>query len=190
VREYEFEERLIFSEGVKLNNELLLYLVSLVPEGVEILKADKEEDIQGVDYWIIRRGTLKPIAVDIKHRSFDPIILYNKDDICIETTSVYTGDLSRPFLDIHRQKIGWTLDSQKQTDLIVYTWPAAGDKRRFWVLYFPFLCKAARKHWREWAEVFGEVATKNKGYYTLNIFVPRQIVEQAIKNLTDSTVCL
>jgi len=117
---------------------------------------------------------LPPISVDVKHRSFDPIEKFGTDDACIETTSVYCGNPRLPWEDSLEKKVGWSIDPNKRTDLVVYTWPAKQEKRRFWILYFPHLCCAAQKHWRMWAEKYKERSAKNNGYLTLSVYPSRK----------------
>lgn len=181
---HDFRERLGFSQGVAMPEKLLEYLLSSISGGLEIVPATEEEDRQGTDYWVRRDHGLPIVSVDVKHRDFDPVLKYGSDDALIETTSVYRGPKNGPWLDCHREKPGWTLDTIKRTDLIVYTWPQPDGKRRFWILYFPFLYEAARRNWREWAKEYGERSAGNAGYLTLFICPPRRVIEEAIKALT------
>jgi hypothetical protein len=177
---HDFWERLSFSKQIGHLEDLLEYLLTIIPGSVKWVKATKDEDRSGVDYWIVRAG-LRPLAVDVKHREFDPLERWGVDDICIETTAVYVGPPKPPWLDEYRKVKGWTIDPQKRTDLIVYTWPLSNGGRRFWVVYFPFLCHVAQKFWRRWAAEYGEKAVRNRDYLTLCVFPPRYVVEEAIR---------
>ena len=178
----DFAERLAFSEGVELEDAVLARIVDGIPGATGIRRATELEDRSGTDYWI-DRVALPPVSVDVKHRDFCPIQRFGSDDACIETTSVYVGPPGSPWHDAGRRKIGWTLDPTKRADLVVYTWPAETG-RRFWVLYFPHLCRAARQHWREWARDYGERAAQNRGYVTLSVYPPRAVIAQAIRRIT------
>lgn len=172
---YDFVEQLNFSNGVELSDSLLGHIVASIPRATGHRAATKDEDLSGTDVWIDRRD-LPPVSVDFKHRSFCPIDRWGKDDACIETCSV--------FRDGKRIKPGWTLDKTKRTDLVVYTWPAANGQRRFWILWFPFLCQAATLNHHVWNHIYGEMPTSNNGYQTLNIYVPRIVIAKAMKSLS------
>lgn len=168
---------------------MLRHVVEHVPAATRWRKATQHEDKHGTDYWIDRKHGMPPVSIDLKNREFCPIERFGSDDVCIETTSVYSGPGKAPFTENCRTKPGWTVDETKRTDLLVYTWPHPADlfgapRLRYWILYFPFLCSASQKYWRQWAETFKERATPNKGYQTLNIYVPRIVVAAAIREFT------
>lgn len=181
---HNFFKSLVFSEGVVLLQELSKQLLNSIPGSVRLVRATEFYDRKGVDYWILRRD-LPPVGIDIKYRSIDPIERWNSDDACIETTSVYKGPEGPPWLDKYRLKPGWTLDTSRLTDLIVYIWKTSQGNHRFWVLYFPHLCRAAQEHWRQWAYQYGEKAAVNDGYLTLSVYPPRAVIADAIRKYTD-----
>jgi hypothetical protein len=183
-----FLERLAFSEGLELGDAVLQCIVAGIPGATEIRRANTNDDRNGTDYWIERDNGLPSISVDVKHRSFCPIARWGKDDACIEVTSVYKGPKQLPWQDEYRHRVGWTLDPAKRTDLIVYTWPASENRRRFWILYFPHLCAVARQNWRKWARDYGELPAWNDGYLTLSVYVPRKVIADAIQTITAATI--
>lgn len=202
---YDFHERLAFSEGIAITEELLTHIFNSIPAATEVRKADEHADRNGTDYWVYRKHDLPPVSIDLKNREIDPRELYKSDDACIETTSVYRGpdgkpvlDRDRqewvnPWLDRHRDTPGWTVNQTKRTDLIVYTWPHSPDlfstqALRFWILYFPHLCAAAQENWRLWAKRYGERSTRNDRYLTLNVYPPRSEIARAIRKLTTGVV--
>ena len=197
---HDFAERLAFSEGVELAGAVLDYLVAGVAGATGVRRASEQQDRHGTDYWIDRAHGLPAVSVDVKHRQFDPITGWDEklcavdqrkqygNDACVETTSIYTGSRSMPWQDAHRRKPGWTIDATKRTDLLVFTWPTANAMRRFWILYFPHFCTAAMRHWRGWAQEYGERAAVNERYLTLSVYPPRAVIEQAIRTLTTGRV--
>lgn len=189
---YGFAERLQFSEGIGLTDEILRHVLQHIPAAAGVRKARVHEDKHGTDYWIERKHNLPPVSIDLKNREVCPIEKYGSDDVCIETCSVYRGR-AKPFTDNLRSKPGWTIDESKRTDLIVYTWPHAPDllgapRLRYWILYFPFLCSASISQWRNWARQYGEKPTPNDGYTTLCTYVPRKVVASAIREFTSGVV--
>ncbi|MGQ0563324.1 MAG: hypothetical protein ACT443_15805 [Gemmatimonadota bacterium] len=190
---YDFRERLQFSEGVEITAGILRHVHMSIPAARKIEKATCDQDRNGTDYWVLRHHGLPPVSIDLKNREFCPIERFGKDDVCIETTSVYLNDSRAPFHDAHRHKPGWTVDERKRTDLLIYTWPHAADlfgepRLRYWILYFPMLCMAAKTHWRTWAGIYGEKPTPNDGYVTLNVYVPRIVVAKAIKSISTGVI--
>lgn len=176
---HDFDNRLAFSEGIGLPNTIKKHIIDSIAGAYEIVRASLIEDKTGVDYWVLRNN-LRPLSIDVKHRSFCPIEKYSSDDACIETTSIYIGPNNGNWKDKYRAKIGWTLNPKKQTDYIVYTWPHE-NHLRFWILPFPFLCAAARKYWQYWATKYGEYPALNNGYLTLAVYPLRKIIILAIR---------
>jgi hypothetical protein len=191
---YDFIERLEFSEGVELTETMLQHIFHSIPAAKKIEKARNiNEDLNGTDYWVHRHHGLPSISIDMKNREICPIEQSWGDDVCIETTSQYRGPQNGKWLDSYRMVPGWTVNEKKRTDLIVYTWPHhadlfGADYVRFWILYFPHLCAASLRHWREWASRYGEKPTPNRNYITLNTYVPRKVVTEAIKELTSGII--
>lgn len=181
---HDFKTKKEFSEGV-INTSVLNELVSNVAAATGHKPASRESDKHGTDFWIERKHGLPPLSVDMKNRDYCPIERFGTDDVCIETTSVYVGPWKAPYEDKYRQAIGWTLNEKKRTDYIVYTWPSGDDKRRYWVVPFPFLCIATQRHWKEWAHTLkrGEVPVPNHGYVTLCVFPLRKIVVECMRPL-------
>jgi hypothetical protein len=175
---YDFVKQLNFSMGVDVSEGILEHLKSSVPLASGIRMATPNEDRHGTDVWIDRTG-LPSISVDFKHRSFCPIDRFGRDDACIEVCSVCRNG--------KREKPGWTIDSRKRTDIVVYTWPA-GASRRFWILWFPFLCRTAMQRRSEWEYRYGVKETRNNGYVTLNVYVPRRVIARAMRELVSGTV--
>jgi hypothetical protein len=174
-----FSERLAFSEGIEDGPEVLNAIANMVPNATAVRRAQEIDDRQGTDYWIDRSHNLPSLSIDVKRREFCPIVRFNSDDACIETTSVYNGDSDGRWADEHRKKIGWTLDYSKRTDFIVYTWPA-DNGTRFWIVPFVPLCKAARTNWRAWAARLGERPAFNQGYLTLCVYPARREIARAV----------
>lgn len=179
--EHDFLKCLNDSKGVELGADVEELLLRMIPGSVTVKRATNKEDREGTDLWILRRK-LPAVSVDLKVRTFDPIERFGSDDACIETTSVYSGKHSPPWEDRFREKVGWTLNETKRTDLVLYTWPTKNGLR-FWAMYFPWLCVAAKKHWRHWVEKYKERPAKNKGYLTLNVYPPRKEIAQAVGNV-------
>ena len=180
MKQHDFNERLSFSEGVELSNDVLSRVAEMIPNATSILRANEADDRSGTDYWIERTHDLPAVSIDVKHREFCPVVRFGSDDACIETTSVYYGKPVAPYDDFSRRKVGWTLDYSKRTDFVVYTWPAQ-EGTRFWIVPFIPLCAASRKNWREWARQYKERPARNEGYSTLCVYPPRSLIAGAMR---------
>ena len=183
---HNFCERLAFSEGIEDGDEVLSAIARMVPNADQVIRASQDDDKQGTDYWITRTHGLPALSIDVKRRSYCPIEKFNKDDACIETTSVYRG-AGPPWVTERREKVGWTLDYSKRTDFIVYTWPNQ-DRTRFWILPFVPLCQAARINWRSWVNTYKEIPAANYNYQTLCVYPSRQEITQAMNVIMCNTV--
>lgn len=177
---HQFHERLAFSETGERQKAVLERLRELLG-GWGVEKASPEEDRQGTDYWIAGPHG-RNFSVDLKVRGHCPIERNNSDDACIETCAIYRGPPQTPWREECRAVEGWTLDANKRTDLIVYTWPSGPDRIRYWAVYFPLLRAAARRYWRVWAQKYGELPARNPGYLTLNVFPPRGVILAAMES--------
>lgn len=174
---FDFTERLNYSQGIAIGPEIERHLVRSIPLAVAFHKNTTTGNDHGIDGWIERNG-LPPVSVDFKHESYCPILRWgqHKDEACIETVSVWRdGKEIAP---------GWTVNPNKRTDLVVYTWPTASEARRFWILWFPFLCQAAIRNRAEWEYRFRVHHIRNRDYETLCMYPPRRVIAQAMKALT------
>lgn len=187
---HDFRERLTFSEGVGLNKDILEQIAASIPCADKWEKATTQDDRNGTDYWLLRKGGLPPLSFDMKNRDFCPIERFGKDDACIETWSVWVPKPDGPDVSWNgkrqrrgvKKAIGWTFNIAKRTDWIVYTWPK-GAGRRFWIVPFPFLCQAARLCLPQWLKEYPELAAENSGYQTLSIYPQRIEIRKAVGRL-------
>lgn len=74
MNQYDFQERLEWSQGYMRDLNIKSILIHNIPAAVDVILASKEEDFNGIDYWCERKKPLRPLAVDTKIRAIDPII--------------------------------------------------------------------------------------------------------------------
>jgi len=172
---HDFVERLNYSHGVEIEAGIRRYLMGMIPGAAELVEPTTAQDKSGVDLWVRRYG-LPPIGVDFKHRSFCPIEKYGTDDACVEICSV--------MINGRHVKDGWTIDTKKRTDLVVYTWPSCEGRRRFWVLWFPLLQAAAIANRESWVKRYRSFPARNDGYQTISIYPERQEIAAAMHSLS------
>ena len=165
-----------------MSKGIFRHLLNAIPGGKKIRRASVGSDRNGTDYWIDRDG-LPSVSVDVKHRAYCPIEKFGTDDACIEVCSVYRG-VGPPYdEELFFKSPGWTLNSDKRTDLIVYTWPGSHKSLRYWILYFPFLCRAAIENWQRWSNIYGLCSADNPTYKTLSVYPPRPVIADAMRHL-------
>lgn len=186
MRVHDFKERLHFSEGIELNRTIRMTILEAIPAATDIRDATVCDDKSGTDLWVIRKGKLRTLSVDLKHRSYCPIAKFGTDDACIETCSVVRNNRC--------QRTGWTRDVTKRTDFIVYTWPSGNEKLRFWIVPFPLLLAATIRSLRTmdgylcWQGASGETYrpkfAKNRGYLTASVYPTRKDIRAAIESIS------
>lgn len=163
-----FAEQKVWSEGTAAHeNDLAAVLVSRIPGCVSVAHAELSDDKNGTDYWANRSDGLPPLSIDLKARRKDwhathPV----EDDLALETWSSING------------KVGWTRDQSKRTDYVLFYW---ADTRRYCLIAFHPLCRMFQRHWEEWRETFRVEQQPNNGYVSECVFVPREVVFDAIK---------
>lgn len=167
---YGFQEQLRWSEGIVANeDDLTRILRSRIPGCIEVERAALSDDRQGTDYWAHRDHGLRPLSIDLKARSEDPMETRGLDDVALETWSV-----------IEHRKPGWTRDETKQTDYILWLWQPT---KRFLLVPFPALCKCFQHYWRTWCNEYGPPYTQDSGgWHSECVFVPRSVL---LEKLTD-----
>lgn len=158
---YNFQERLMMSEGIGGSTDIKDILLSCFPLATKIEKATRSEDKNGVDYWITMFSGHK-VGVDVKIREID-YATKGHDDLALETWSM------------KGEKVGWTRDKQKRTDYIFWYWKDTGR----WVLFpFPILCYLFMSKWQEWSKLYKPFTQISNGgqWESECVFVPRKIV--------------
>lgn len=165
--QYDFSERLVMSHGASQSATVESILMANIPGAVAIQKASKAEDRSGVD-WFVQIENGKRLGVDCKIRSKD-YAKQNQDDLALETWSV-----------VENKTIGWTRDSNKRTDYILWLWQDTG---RWCLIPFHLLCAVFSNRWQEWGQVHKrsqQLTTGNGRYHSECVFVPRLEVWRAI----------
>lgn len=159
---YDFRERLEWSEFVSdTNDDLFTILRARIPGCVNVVRASQEDDRNGTDYWAHRSAGLRPLSIDLKARQIDPIDRWGIDDLALETWSV-VGD-----------KPGWTRDSRKKTDYILWLWVPT---RRFFLVPFPALCSVFQRYWKQWSVTYRTHKQNSGRWESECVLVPRAVL--------------
>lgn len=166
VAEYSFTDKLRNSDGVSESRSVRDILLGNIPGALDAHRSHEKNDRNGTDWWVEHESG-RHLSVDTKVRDEDwsqknpPA-----DDLALETWSV-----------VESQKIGWTRDSSKRCDFILWLWKDTG---RWCMVPFPMLCKVFDLNWQRWAEEFKTRQQKTVGwgqpYHSECVFVPRRTV--------------
>jgi hypothetical protein len=170
-RDYWFAEQYRMSEGVQTIGSIEDILLEHIPGAERVERAKEEDDKKGTDYWVYRKGVKKPVGIDVKIRSIDPIMQYSMDDLALEIWSVIDRN--------DNNKIGWTLDNSKETDFILWFFEPT---KRFVLLPFLHLLAVTTEHMPMWEKTY-KVSTQgsdDKRWRSMCVFVPRKVVLGAI----------
>jgi len=164
--EYDFDTQMAMSNGVHEVASVESIILKHIPGSLSVKRAAAINDRSGTDYWIEMQG--RHLSVDAKVRYEDWWASHPKeDDLALETWSVVD------------KKIGWTRDTNKQTDYVLWLWK---DTKRFCLLPFPCLCAVFIANWEKWRNDCGFKVKEqfthsyNGGWRSECVFVPRRLI--------------
>jgi hypothetical protein len=167
VNRYRFGEQLEMSQGVSENKSIGTILLSNIPGALNTYPAHEANDRNGTDWWV-EREMGRWLSVDCKVREEDWSIKRTpKDDLALETWSVVEQNIP-----------GWTRDSKKQTDYVLWLWKDTG---RWCLVPFVMLCAVFQENWMDWKKQYQtdrQYTTRHNGasYHSECVFVPRRVV--------------
>jgi len=163
----DFDTDLKFSNNSDLVAKLDTFYKLKIPH---LSKINRTMDIKfqkaGIDLlWVLESG--KRIAVDEKVRRKD------YGDFHLEEYSNY-----------EKRTVGW-MSSSKHTDYISYV--VLGDLKIKRITLIPFflLQLAWHKNYKEWLSLFKRWPSKNKGYTTTSIPIPRNVLFLALEDVME-----
>lgn len=166
--QYDFHEQLEMSQGHSSNDDIRDIILEVIPGAVNVYPAHLSNDKNGTDWWV-EHISGRHLSVDCKVRTKDFSSNPKKDDLALESWSVVG------------KKIGWTRDTSKRTDYILWFWVDTG---RFCLLPFHMLCKVYSDHWQDWRSKYQTdqqfTPNQNGGYFSECTFVPRRLVWEKI----------
>ncbi len=165
---YAFSDKLRMSQGYVAQISVDDVLMAHVPGAVRVRVAGKSDDKNGTDYWVDREcGEALSVDVKVREKDWKP---RGCDDLALETWSV-----------LERGRVGWTLDTHKRTDYVLWLWKDTG---RWCLIPFPMLCAVFQDNRDEWCGQYkvSRQYTPDGGYHSECVFVPRLAVWRAIYN--------
>ena len=172
--EYNFDERLAFSEGFAESASVEAIILDNLPGACKVVSAHKDNDRNGTDWWVETRGG-NWLSVDAKVREQDWAAKPGHiacDDLALEIWSV-----------VEKSIIGWTRNKSKRTDYVLWLWKDTG---RWCLVPFQMLCRVFEDNWRRWANTYKTrkqfTPRDHGGYHSECVFVPRREVWKEIYN--------
>lgn len=170
--EFNFEKQLNESLTPDIFEKVEAFLLETFTDAKRIHAAHPDNDKSGADLWIERAGK-NFLAVDLKTRKKD-CKTYGNDDVALESWSVIASATNK-------QKIGWTIDPLKITDLVVFMWL---DTDRMTAIWFKYLFAAFITHKDEWMDAYQvdkqSTTTPNNKWESECVFVPRSVIQGAL----------
>lgn len=165
----DFRGDLQFSLGEREQFDIQL-LQKAINKCVKIEKTSAELDRKGIDYIATLSGGAE-IYIDAKTRR-NVRIQNGYPDLALELWSV------KPQNGI-RGKIGWTLSTKSNVDMILYTFPR--DKWGcFYLIPFQLLRMAFCENGKRWLEQYQSRIQYNGSWQSECMFVPANIVLDAV----------
>jgi len=171
-----FRDQYLASEGVASNVNVVTILLDAIPGAIGVERSGKLDDRNGTDWWVNRGGnTDLSIDAKVRFKDYKPM---GSDDLALETYSV-----------METQKPGWTRDSRKRTDYILWLWQDTG---RWVIMPFPLLCSAMQRRWKQWIKAYRcapqETTDGSREWHSECVFVPRMEVWREIYRVANGTI--
>jgi len=178
VNEYDFADRLAFSQGQSENTHPET-IRRLIAGCVNVEKAPLEYDKRGIDFVAtLRKGAT--LNIDIKAREFGCSKYWRRDnktgsvipDLALEIWSVVPERNSKG-------AVGWSLDESKLTDYTLHIYDPKDCQAAF-LMPFQLLRMSFRKNFQKWTRRY-RVARQSSGSWKSEcVFVPSTVVVAAI----------
>ena len=169
---YHFFDQKRMSEGIGSEKDTESFILARFPNAIKVEKAKPSDDRKGTDWWItMQSGEVESLDIKVRKRDYSSNPL--KDDLALEVWSVLN------------KKVGWTRDTSKRTNWIMWKW---ADTRRFLLEPFPWLCSVFVENWKAWCEKYDAPiqdtvdAKGNLLWQSQCVYVPRLVVLREIYN--------
>jgi hypothetical protein len=171
-----FSDKFGASRGLSEVDDIT-FLKNNIVDCIDVVKTSIVDEKKGTDYFVYLNGGAK-IKVDAKNREVGAkkFWKYGEPELACETWSMVPTD---SFIG----KIGWTLDSTSQTDLVLYTFDSS-DSEYWYLIPFQHLRMAFAKYKGEWTKKYKELPQFSKEgtkrWKSMCVFVPVNTVISAV----------
>lgn len=176
---YKFDEKLAQSKGVCKDNDMQI-IKAMLHGCVKVTEASLEMDKKGADYIAKLRGNAE-VYIDAKTRTKGCSKFWkNEPELAIERWSVLPEKGKNG-------KTGWTLDENKITDLVLYTFDKS-DSNNAYLVSFQTLRIASARNINAWYKKY-KVDTQSSGEWKSQaVFVPVSIVFESMQAAQSTSV--
>ena len=158
-----------FSLGEREKFDMYL-LRKAISKCIKVEKTTDELDRKGIDYIATLSGGAL-VYIDAKTRRRVRLV-NGYPELALEMWSVKPQNGNTG-------KIGWTLNTESNTDMILYTFPK-DQWKYFYLIPFQFLRMAFQTHGKEWFKIYGSRVQENGLWKSECMFVPANIVLDAV----------
>jgi len=171
---FDFKERLAFSKGMRGRTDTET-IKSMIEDCISIELATQRQDRLGIDY-IATLNSGQEIYIDAKARDAGCSQFWRSSmpELALEDWSVM------PDRD-HCGKVGWTLDTSKQTQLVLFTFDPV-DTDRCYLISFQLLRIAFKRNKDRWLSEYKSAPQVNNGWISHCVFVPvREVFKMVLQ---------
>lgn len=182
---YEFFEKLNYSFEVTSEFDMEV-LKQVIPNCRDVRKSSMERDKFGIDYVATLKGGSE-VYIDAKTREVGASKWwkYGEPELALETWSVCPGGKYNTPNNL--KKPGWSWDSSKLSDLILYTFHPS-DTSNAYILPFQHIRMAVHKYMRQWIAEYGvktqETEINGFRYESQAVFIPASVLVEAISDMS------
>jgi hypothetical protein len=179
-RYYDFDDNLAASKTALAQDTDAATIKSMLSKCIDVRPAEPAMDKMGVDYIATILGG-REVYIDTKTRTAGCSKYWKAKtkkgevipEVAIETWSAMPSKK-------YEGKIGWTIDHEKKTDLILYRFDHQDHSRAF-LLCFHTLRMAAERKIQDWMSFCKVDRQINAGYYSQAVFVRIDYVLDAMR---------
>ncbi len=187
---YGFTDRLSFSRGTNEHIDMQT-IREMIPGCIHVEKTSTHDDRQGVDYLAhMRRGDV--LKIDGKTREKNAEKYWKSGpELALEIWSVAPGGKFN--IPEDQARVGWTLNTAKHVDLILYTFNPATCAEAY-LLPFPLLRSAFYQNLKAWEQRYppkGQSSwTNSRQWESVCMFVPVDVVIDSINRASRGRLML
>lgn len=176
--DYNFDKELATS---RTRSEIDKWAIEqLLPDCIDVRSGTTEDDRAGIDYFgLLKDG--REVPIDAKSRRPGSSKYWKGEpELPMERWSVCPSER-------HGGTVGWTLDRNKATEYILFTFDPA-DSRLAYLVPFQLLRAAFLRWGKPWLELYGRdgdwfYESSNGGEWTsAALFVPASVVIEAVRD--------
>lgn len=158
------------NENAKLDCETIK---AAIPNCVTVYKTDKKTDKKGIDYIAVLDHGAK-INIDAKRRKAGVRKVNGYPECALEIWSVMPDKANNVV-----GKAGWTCSRSTDVDMILYVFDNS-EWDKFYLVPFQHLRAAFQKNAREWAKIYRVSNQLNEAWTSQCMFVPANVLIQAV----------